>query len=63
MLDPSPDLLNNVLEISNSLYERIQFTLEISESNRLQFLDVTAIIADKKIIFDLYKNLPFPADT
>jgi len=54
-----PDLLNNVLEIFNSLHERIQFTLEVGESNRLQFLDVTVIIADKKIIFDLYKKSTF----
>jgi len=31
------------LEILNSLHERIQFTLEVGESNRLHFLDVTAI--------------------
>jgi len=41
------------------LYERIQFTLEVGESNRMHFLNVTAIIADKKIIFDLYKKPTF----
>jgi len=57
----SCELLDNVLEIFNSLYERIQFTVEVGESNRLNFLDVTAIISDKKIIFDYIRNRPFPA--
>jgi len=46
-----PDILNNVLEIFNSLHKCIQFTLEVGKSNRLQFLNVTAIIANKKNYF------------
>jgi len=43
----------------NSLHKCIQFSLEVGESNRLHFLDVTAITTDKKIIFNLHKKPTF----
>jgi len=51
--------LDRILDIFNSFHERIQFTLEISDSNRINFLDVTIIIDGRRIVFDCYKKPTF----
>jgi len=50
------DQLNKILETFNSFYERLQFTLEIGINNRINFLDVTIILDDQKILFDKYEK-------
>ena len=50
---------NTVLNTFNSLHPRIQFTLEEGADNRLNFLDVTIIIRDKRIEFDWYHKPTF----
>jgi len=43
-------MLMNTVYI-NSLHTRLQFTMEVGNDNRLNFLDIT-FIDNKKIIFD-----------
>jgi len=50
------DQLNKILETFNSFHERLQFTLEIGINNRINFLDVTIILDDQKILFDRYEK-------
>jgi len=50
---------NIILTIFNSLYTRLQFTMEISFDNRLNFLDTTLIIDSHRIIFDTYHKTVF----
>jgi len=45
-----------VLTIFNSFHPRMQFTLEISDNNRINFLDVAIIVEDGKIMFDKYEK-------
>jgi len=50
------DHLNEILETFNSFHNRLQFTLEIGINNRINFLDVTIILDDQKILFDRYEK-------
>jgi len=53
----APDnLLELILEIFNLFHERLNFTMEVSECDRINFLDVTLIIENGIIKFDLYKK-------
>jgi len=53
----APDnLLNVILKIFNSFHKRLKFTMEISDCDRINFLDVTLIIENEVIRFDLYKK-------
>jgi len=40
----------------HSFHERLQFILEINDNNQLNFLEVTILIDDYKIIFDRYSK-------
>jgi len=52
-----PDnLLDVILEIFNSFHERFKFTMEVSDCDRINFLNVTLIIENEVIKFDLYKK-------
>jgi len=52
----APDnLLDVILKTFNSFYERLKFTMEVSDCDRINFLDVT-LIENNVIMFDLYKN-------
>jgi len=48
------DCFDTILEIFNSFHERLQFTLEISNSDRINFLDVTIIIDGHRLAFDCF---------
>jgi len=50
------DHLNKILEIFNSFHNRIQFTLEIGINNRINFLDVTIILDNQRVLFDKYEK-------
>jgi len=50
------ELLHKISEIFNSLHDRLRFTLEIGVDNRINFLDVTVILKDQKILFDRYEK-------
>jgi len=50
------DRLNELLEIFNSFHNRLQFTLEIGINNKINFLDVTIILNDQRIMFDRYEK-------
>jgi len=50
------DRLDSILEVFNSYHERLQFTLEIGVNHRINFLDVTIILKDQKILFDRYEK-------
>jgi len=50
------DQLGTILDTFNSFHDRLQFTLEISINNRINFLDVTIILDDQKIAFDRYEK-------
>jgi len=50
------DLIEVILKIFNSFHERLKFTLEISNCDRINFLDVTLIMESEVIKFDLYKK-------
>lgn len=51
--------VDHLLEIFNSLHKRLQFTIEVSTNNSLNFLDVLATISDGNIILDLYHKPTF----
>jgi len=48
--------LPKILETFNSFHDRLQFTLEISKNNCINFLDVTILLEDQRIIFDRYEK-------
>jgi len=50
------DHLPKILETFNSFHERLQFTLEISNNNCINFLDIKIFLEDQKIIFDRYEK-------
>ncbi|XP_070155138.1 uncharacterized protein [Polyergus mexicanus] len=58
-LAASSDLLDHTLNIFNTFHPRVQFTMEIKVDNRLNFLDITMILADNQLIFDWYHKLTF----
>ena len=55
----STDSLTGILEIFNSFHERLQFTLEMSIDNSLNFLNVNLIVDKHKITFDTYNKATF----
>ncbi|XP_071571138.1 uncharacterized protein [Temnothorax nylanderi] len=54
-----PEFFDRILEIFNSFHQRLQFTMEISENNKLDFLDVTVMVRDGKFIFNWYHKPTF----
>jgi len=50
------DQLDIIREIFNSFHDRLSFTLEIGVDNMINFLDVTVILNDQKILFDRYEK-------
>jgi len=58
-LAASGEWLDKSLNIFNSFHERIQFTLEKSDTNSINFLDVTIIIDGQGIVFDCYRKPTF----
>jgi len=50
--------LNYNLTTFNSFHSELQFTLETSVNNSINFLDIKIILDDHRIIFDLYKKFP-----
>ena len=52
------EYIDDTLTIFNSLHTRLQFTMEVGD-NRLNFLDTTLIIDNKRIIFDTYHKTTF----
>ncbi|KYN19316.1 hypothetical protein ALC57_08343, partial [Trachymyrmex cornetzi] len=53
-----PSNIDNLLEMFNSFHPRLQFTLELG-GERLEFLDTTIIISNKKFVFDWYRKSTF----
>jgi len=57
LLASPPELFELILEFFfNSFHDRLKFTMEIGEGGRISFLDVTLIVENRIIIFDLYKK-------
>jgi len=56
LLTASFDQLNTILDTFNSFHDRLQFTLEISTNNKINFLDVTIILDEQKIFFDRFEK-------
>jgi len=48
--------LENILTVFNSFHNRLQFTLEISSNDMINFLDVTIFLDDRKIMFDRFEK-------
>ncbi|XP_024891588.1 uncharacterized protein LOC112467272 [Temnothorax curvispinosus] len=53
------NFLQDTLNIFNSIHNRLQFTIEISNNNTLNFLDTTIIAANERLIFDWYHKPTF----
>ena len=51
------NMLEYILNSFNSYHPRLQFTMEVSETDSLNFLDVTIIISNNRIIFDTISRL------
>ncbi|KAM0737118.1 hypothetical protein ACS0PU_000211 [Formica fusca] len=51
--------LNHTLHTFNSFHPRLQFTVEIGEENKLNFLDITMIVKTSRLIFDWYRKPTF----
>jgi len=56
LLVASFDHFNIIVETFNSFHDRLQFTLEMSVNNRLNFLDVTVVLDEQRISFDRYEK-------
>jgi len=56
LLAAPSDRLDYILEVFNSFHNRLQFTLETSMNDRINFLDVTVILNDRMILFDKYEK-------
>jgi len=54
-----PSFFNHTLDTFNSFHPRIQFTMEIAEDNKINFLDVTLISDNNFLIFDWYHKDTF----
>jgi len=50
---------NHILKTFNFIHSRLNFTLENSNSNEINFLDTKIILDDRTITFDLYKKPTF----
>jgi len=50
------DQFKVILDVFNSFHGRLQFTLETSINNSINFLDVTIILDDQRILFDRYEK-------
>ena len=48
--------IDDTLNIFNSLHTRLQFTMEVSIDDRLNFLDMILIIDSQRIIFNISQN-------
>ncbi|XP_029674258.1 uncharacterized protein LOC115242254 [Formica exsecta] len=59
VLSVPSSMLQFTLDAFNSVHPRLQFTLEESIDNRLNFLDVTLIVKDNTIEFDWYHKPSF----
>jgi len=46
--------VDDILGIFNSLYVRLQFTVEVGIDNRISFLDTLLIVEEEKLVFDGY---------
>ena len=46
--------IDEILTSFNSIHERLKFTLEIGENNKINFLNVSILVKNDHIIFDLY---------
>ena len=53
------DKVDHILEIFNSIHPRLQFTMEIGVNDKLNFLDVTLILNNERLIFDWYHKPTF----
>src|SRR5436190_12795753 len=53
------DRFEYILNVFNSFHPRIQFTLEVGDHGTLNFFDVSLIIRDNYIIFDLFHKPSF----
>ncbi|XP_025266265.1 uncharacterized protein LOC112638541 isoform X2 [Camponotus floridanus] len=52
-------MLSTILDTFNSFHTRLQFTMEESADNRLNFLDVTIILEDGLIHFNWFHKPTF----
>jgi len=56
LLAAQVDQFNIIIETFNSFHKRLQFTLEMSIDNKINFLDVTIILNDRIMMFDIYEK-------
>jgi len=59
LLAESPEVFDIIVEVFNSFHNRLQFTLEINKKNRLNFLNLTILIDEQRIVSDCYKKTNF----
>ena len=53
------DSFNIILNIFNSFHHRLKFTLELSDNNKINFLNISIIIKNGTFMFDLYQKPTF----
>lgn len=51
--------LEHTLNVFNSFHSRIQFTMEIGDDNKFNFLDVIIILNNNRLIFDWFHKSTF----
>lgn len=49
----------HILSVFNSFHSRLQFTMEIGDNNKLDFLDVTIILNNNRLNFDWFHKPTF----
>lgn len=52
-------LIPEILNIFNSFHTKLQFTIEISETNSLNFLDITVIVNNEHLEFKWFRKPTF----
>jgi len=51
--------IHKILDVFNSLHERLNFTLELNDGNRINFLNLNITMEGNEFIFDLYHKPTF----
>lgn len=59
VLTAPPSAFKHILNVFNSFHSRLQFTMEIGDDNKLDFLDVTLILNNNRLTFDWYHKPTF----
>ncbi|EFN71144.1 hypothetical protein EAG_00225, partial [Camponotus floridanus] len=50
---------SSILKVLNSVHKRLQFTIEFSDNNTINFLDISLIVNENRLEFDWFRKFIF----